>query len=113
MKLEREDRNGLTVITLATDKLVLANADEFKSQMVDIIRQGGHRLVLDCSGVETIDSRGLGVLISVMKSLGPDGAMALCGLTDHVRKVFGLTKLDQVFSVYEDRESAMEALSRA
>jgi len=110
MEFEQHERNGVLVVRIFSRKVVHSNSDEFKAEMTDLIRKGGKQLLLDLSEVEFIDSRGLGVFISILKSVGPGGSLALCSLNDNVYKVFELTKLDKFFAMYADIDSAIRAM---
>ena len=63
----------------------------------------GHRVfVLNLADVPYIDSFGLGQLIAIWISIAEQsGQMTLLRPTDHVRKLFQITKLDTVFHLSE------------
>jgi len=66
---------------------------------VNELLEAGHReFVLNLADVPYIDSFGLGQLIAIWTSIGKkSGQMTLLRPTDHVRKLFQITKLDSVF----------------
>ena len=70
---------------------------------VNEMLEAGHRVfVLNLADVPYIDSFGLGQLIAIWTSIGKkSGQMTLLGPTDHVRKLFQITKLDTVFRLSE------------
>ncbi len=47
--------------------------------------------MLDCRGLDFLDSSGIGVLVAVRKRLGVDGSLTLEAPPAHVRKVLDLT----------------------
>ena len=63
--------------------------------------------LLNFEQVEFIDSSGLGAVVSVMKHLGKGRKMDLCALTPIVEKVFRLTRMDSMFSIYSTLEQAV------
>ena len=68
------------------------------------------QLVVDLSQVSYIDSSGLAVLIEAMQNMAQhDGMFALAGLQDGVRPIFEIARLDQVFRIFPDVESALAA----
>ena len=75
-----------------------------------MVEQGRRRIVLDLSGVEFLDSTGLGTMVSLMKALGPEGDLALAGAQAPVRKLLTLTRLDRVFRLHETPDDAERAL---
>lgn len=65
-------------------------------------------LVVDLSGVTYIDSSGLAVLIEAMQSVEKyGGKFALAGLRENVRPIFEIARLDQVFRIFPDTETAL------
>jgi anti-sigma B factor antagonist len=68
------------------------------------------QLVVDLSKVSYIDSSGLAVLIEAMQTVeGYGGIFALTGLQENVRPIFEIARLDQVFRIYPDVDSALAA----
>lgn len=110
MEYELTRHEDIQLVRILAEKIVNANADDFKTEMIDLVHKGGNRILMDLSSVWFIDSRGLGMLISLLKSLGPGGLLSLCAVNDNVCKVFEVTKLDSVFSVYPDVESGLRAM---
>ena len=71
---------------------------------------GTDTVVLDLHHVAFIDSSGLGAIVAAMKHLAPDRKLVLAGLTPTVEKVFKLTRMDSVFSVFPTIEGALSEL---
>lgn len=75
-----------------------------------IIQKKPRRLVVDLARVSYIDSSGLAVLIEAMQNVGAyGGKFALAGLRDDVLAIFQIAKLDQVFRIFPDVDSALAA----
>jgi len=67
------------------------------------------RVLVDFSGVTYIDSSGLATLIEMMQKVNKiGGQMRLSNLSDKVRNIFEITKLDKLFQIYPDRHKALE-----
>ena len=65
-------------------------------------------LVIDCTALEFCDSSGIGGLISIYQRLSAHGgALRLAAVPDSVARVFRLTGLDQVISVYGTAQDAL------
>lgn len=61
-------------------------------------KQKAEGLELDFSAVSGIDTAGVAVLIELMRSFSHNGSrLRLTGLTDHVKQVIRLMRLDEVF----------------
>ncbi|PYL91291.1 MAG: hypothetical protein DMF16_02820, partial [Verrucomicrobia bacterium] len=65
-------------------------------------------LVIDMGNVSYIDSSGLAVLIEAMQRVEKyGGRFALAGLQENVKPIFEIARLDQVFRIYPDVDSAL------
>ncbi|MFO1413327.1 MAG: STAS domain-containing protein [Burkholderiales bacterium] len=70
------------------------------------------RIVLDMSGIEFVDSSGLGVLIGCLREAsGRKGDFKLCAMSRTVRALFELMRMHNVFNIYESREEAVRAFA--
>lgn len=101
MLLTGEERGGSLVLRAAGPRLDAGIAISFKDAFRAALTPGAHEVVLDLSAVEFLDSSGLGALVAVMKLVSPGRGFALTGLTQPVRKVFTLTRMDSVFTIRE------------
>lgn len=93
-------RHGGVVIVQAGRELSGRSGAELKQAVLEEIEQGGRQFVIDFNRTEFIDSAGLGVLISISKSVnGREGTLRLMRLNEEMRRLFELTKLDTLFDV--------------
>jgi anti-sigma B factor antagonist len=66
------------------------------------------KLVVDLSRVTYVDSSGLAVLIEAMQTIEEyGGRFAIAGMQETVRSIFEIARLDQVFRIFPDVESAL------
>lgn len=78
-----------------------------RAQLHALVRQGRKRLVVDMSGVGTIDSSGLGVLISGLKAARQSGGdLKITSPSDQATMVLELCNLNTVLTTCESAESA-------
>lgn len=72
-------------------------------------------LVVDLSGVVSLDSSALGPLVQKLRDVQErGGAMALAGVqAPALREIFALTRFDKVFRIYPTVEDAVRALQKA
>ena len=95
------------VISLAGE-VDLYTAPEFKQQLLEVISQGGKTVVVDFSDTTFIDSTTLGVLVGGVKRLrSNEGQLALVCADRNITKIFEITGLDRVFTIYPSREEAV------
>jgi anti-sigma B factor antagonist len=83
-------------------ELDVVTSPDLRGTMLELIDDGARTIVVDMSGLELIDSTGLGVLVGVLKRvLQYDGELQLRSPTRHARKVFDITGLDRVFTIVD------------
>lgn len=108
----RELSPGLSAV-LFTGRLTLGNRlGQVENSLRQCIQQGLRNMVLDLSGLNYIDSAGLGVLavcVGLMEKAG--GTLAIAGATGQVSRLLELTHLDRAVGIYPDLQSAQRALS--
>jgi anti-sigma B factor antagonist len=99
--------DGTYVISLAGE-VDLYTAPEFKQQLLDVIAEGGKDVVVDFSDTTFIDSTTLGVLVGGVKRLRvQDGRLSLVCSDRNITKIFEITGLDRVFTIYPTRDEAL------
>ena len=90
--------------------LTFAEAEEFKTTFLDVMRKTLGRVILDASAVPYVDSRGLGVLVDITQELAQSGKMLkLCAVNKTVRQVIDITGLTSQFEQFEDTNSAVRS----
>ena len=78
------------------------------ASLTAMIEKKPERMVIDLSDVTYIDSAGLAALIQAMQKVeGYGGKFLLAGLQETVRSIFEISRLDQVFQIFPDTETAL------
>ena len=89
----------------------LYTAPEFKQQLLEVIGQGGREVIVDFTDTTFIDSTTLGVLVGGVKRLRTnDGQLSLVCNDRNITKIFEITGLDRVFTIYPTRDEAVSKL---
>ena len=106
VKTDKVD-DGTYVISL-TGEVDLYTAPEFKQQLLNVIAEGGKDVVVDFTNTTFIDSTTLGVLVGGVKRLRTeDGRLSLVCSDRNITKIFEITGLDRVFTIYPTRDEAL------
>ena len=85
----------------------ISTSPELKKQFE---KQPVKKVVVDLQKVSYIDSSGLATLVEILKrTKSQGGSLGLAGLSDKVKSLFEITKLDKLFLVFG---SQAEAVSR-
>lgn len=93
-------------ITLGGPRIDSVVAPQLKIDLENAVAEAPKKIVLDLTSVEFMDSTGLGVFVSLLKKLGPEGAIAVAGVQPAVLRLFKLTRLDTLFRVVDDIPAA-------
>ena len=84
------------------------NCGQLRSALVEQVEQGHSNIVVDMSGVEYIDSTGLGSLVGGLKRVSEHGGvMKIVCNNPQILKVFEITGLDKVFAIYKTQDEAL------
>ncbi|NQU76694.1 MAG: STAS domain-containing protein [Planctomycetes bacterium] len=86
----------------------LRHSSELQHSLSRLLDETPGRMVLDLSQVTYMDSSGIASLIKMLGYARQKNiALMLCGLTDRVKGIFEITRLDKVFGIYSTVEEAM------
>jgi anti-sigma B factor antagonist len=107
--LEDVPEGDCLVVSLKEKRLDAVIAASFREALVERIDQGQRNIVLDMTGVNFMDSSGLGAVVFILKHLGHKGRLHICGVTPGVMAVLRLTRMDRVLKTFETRQAAVAA----
>ena len=106
-----EERAGdITILRLA-GRLELDEGDiEFRNYVNRLIAEERVKIVLDLKDVIRIDSAGIGMLVSKYLSTRKNGGtMKLLHLTQHSDHLLDITRLTNIFEIFEDEAEALKS----
>jgi len=105
-----EPVGGVSVIGL-NGELGSHAEDSIREQLHPVVGEKNARVIIDLSNVRTIDSSGLGHLISlVTHSRMTESRVILCGASSFVRGVLDVTQLDRWFEMASSVDDAFTLL---
>ena len=105
LRVAREGRTARLGLT-GCDAIDSVNAADIKADALALLGDATD-VVVDLTGVEFIDSAGVGVLVALFKNARQRGGRArFCGLTPGVRGVLEIIRLDQIFEIFDDAATA-------
>jgi anti-sigma B factor antagonist len=104
LKLDKGLHQGVDVIFISGE-VDLYTASTLKEMIYELLDTGVSNIILDMTGLEFMDSSGLGVLVGTLKRVrSTDGSLWLICDRDNLLKVFRLTGLDKVFTIHASLE---------
>ena len=84
--------------------------DELDTAITGQFKEARHKIIVDLSNVVYISSAGAGVFISaLLEAQEHNGNIVLLSPTPHVREVFELLGITQIFKVVDDLPAALDA----
>lgn len=104
MEVKSFDKEGVQVFTV-TGEINISTSPELKKQFE---KQPSKKVVVDLEKVTYIDSSGLATLVEILKrTKSQGGSLGLSGLSDKVKSLFEITKLDKLFLVLGTQDEAV------
>lgn len=101
-----ENVQGCTVV-VACGEVDLHTAPGLREALL-AARESSGTVIIDLTRVTFMDSSGLGVMVGALdRAKQEKGSVLLVGPTPMVRKVLGITRLDEIFPVYATLEAAV------
>ncbi len=100
--------SGEKHILMAPEQLGLDTRVEFRRAAIELVEGmgGGGSLVIDLSATTSVDSAGLSALIMVQRrATSQNLTVSLRGMSEDLRFLFVLTKLEDLFEIEEDESS--------
>jgi len=112
MEIDRSEDRGVTVVEVRGVINFGEPAREFSSYLQDLLAADVPSVLVDMSGIDHVDSTGLGELVGYLQRFEKEGRrLALYRPHRRILSLLRLTRLDEIFSIYENREEAIAALS--
>jgi anti-anti-sigma factor len=91
---------GNAIVVKPGQDIVAAMVQDFRAELKELVQQAPEQLILDLSGVQMIDSLGIGLLISAHNSLEKEGKqLSLVNASDNLLGLFRSMRLDQHFKI--------------
>jgi anti-sigma B factor antagonist len=103
--------DGVAVVTMTGQLTLGLNLKLADSQVHAAIAEGASKLVFDLTGLDYIDSAGLGLLVFTYGTVNEKGGtMRLCGVASRIASVLKLTKTDELMGMDATKEESLKAL---
>ena len=104
--------SGVCIVTIAARELDSDTSEDLSSRLLALLNEGkSTRFLLDFDTVRFMESSCFGALVTFLKWLSRfDGKIALANVSENIRFLFAVTKLDKVFPLHRDVPSALRFL---
>jgi len=108
MRVAVAEQNGVVVFTPKAVVMGEDESTELHERVRENVKAGKGRMVVDLSGVEWMNSRGLGFLIAALSTAtSAGGSLRLAKVSPKVRQLLGMVGLIASFEIYPTVEEAV------
>jgi anti-sigma B factor antagonist len=108
MNIQSNEKDGVLIIQV-DGEININTSPELKKSFDQV---SASRVVINMEKVGYIDSSGLATLVELLKKLrNKSGALYLTHVSDKVKSLFEITKLDKLFGIYATDDEVFKSLS--
>lgn len=103
-----QSKVGEHTIIAIEGEVDLNSSPQLRKVFSDLIDKGAAKVVVNFAKVSYIDSSGLATLIEMMqRQKKGQSTMALVEMSDKIKSLFEITKLDKLFAIYRTQDEAV------
>lgn len=100
--------NGHIIVEAAGQLEFGESCLQLKELAKRLTAEGGRNVILNLAGISYVDSSGLGLLLSIYATIRNQGGnLKLLNVSPRVRELLKITKLGEVFDVFDDETDAL------
>lgn len=101
------ERDGAAIIDLVGE-VNSAAEDALQAGYAEAIRNGAGSIVLNFARADYINSSGIALIVSLLAQARARGTeVKACGLSDHYREIFEITRLADFMTITDSEDSAV------
>jgi anti-sigma B factor antagonist len=102
-------KEGDATVVAVSGEVDLYSSPKMRDAVINSVSKKSPHVVVDLSGVSYMDSSGIATLVEALQATKRvKGRLVLAGLTERVREVFELARLESVFELKDTVEAALE-----
>lgn len=106
MPLKTENKNGVAVCHIEGE-IDINSSPSIKKSFDKLLSSKTPKIVVNLSKVTYVDSSGLATLVEILKNMRSyGGRLRLTNLSPKIRSLFEITKLEKLFEIMADEETA-------
>ena len=113
-RLEVEDNGEIAIVNFIDRKILdEQNIQRIGEDLCSLVDQYGRKkILLNFTNVEYLSSAALGKFISLNKKVAAAGGkLVMCNINEDIFEVFEITRLDRLFVIQKDEQSALQIFS--
>lgn len=110
IKVRVRHADGDTCILEVHGELTTFAEDQLMAAYNEACNRNVRNIVLNFDGLEYMSSSGIGLLVTLLiRAQRQQKRLLACGLDEHYRHIFELTRLNEAISLHPDEASALAA----
>lgn len=108
MQISQRDADGVVILDLSGE-IDINTSPEVRKSFERLIKEEKKKILINFSEVTYIDSSGLATLVEMLQRLKRyDGSLRLVNLSQKVKALFEITKLDRLFNIFAQEAEALK-----
>jgi anti-sigma B factor antagonist len=109
MKVNITEQSGVAIIVIQGKMMGGPDTGELDEKLYALLGKGTKTAIVDLAGCEWINSSGLSILIHHYKKFrDAGGELKLANLTDKIERIMVISRLTEVFRVYDSVDAALK-----
>lgn len=109
MQIKIEEKDGVKVC-FAEGDIDINTSPQVKKAFDKLAQSKSGKVLINLQKVAYIDSSGLATLVEILKNFKNfGGKLRLCNLSNKVKSLFEITKLEKLFEIMDTEEEALQA----
>ncbi len=107
-----EVHDNIAIIRLDGD-LVVSEVEKMRNEIRELVENNIHKIILDFSDIDFIDSSGIGLLVEILKTVSKfeDGQLKIVNINRQVKDILKQIQLYTIFDIYDSEEEALESFN--
>ncbi len=108
-----EEKIGEVRVIKVVGELDALVAPKLKDKITKEMENGCKNFVIDFEELSHINSLAMGILRGKLKSVKDIGGdIKFVKLNEHIKEIFEMIGLDEIFEIYEDRQEAIDSYNK-
>jgi anti-sigma B factor antagonist len=107
MRIDIDDSGGDVVVVSVEGDVDLSTSRELQGELRRVMGNQPRKLIVDLSDVPYMDSSGVATLVETMQlARRGETRLVLASMKEKVRSIFEIARLDSVFTIVDDLDTA-------
>ncbi|MDK2917794.1 MAG: hypothetical protein PWQ37_527 [Candidatus Petromonas sp.] len=112
MNVQSFTNNNIKIVRISGE-VNFENYNKFRDDLLKHITGERPKILLDMEELSYLNSMGLSAILKAYsKAKKEKGELRLCRLQSHIKKLFSITKLNEVIIIYDGLEEAIKEFTK-